>query len=255
MKKKKIYLGVNIDHVATLRQARGGMLPDVVSAAHVAEKSGSDSITIHLREDRRHIQDHDVYAIREKCSKPLNLEMSLNAKIVDIAVDVLPDQITLVPEKRQELTTEGGLNVVKEYTRICRVVEKCKKKGIRVSLFIDPSKRQVLKSYQSGADAIELHTGTYCERFLKGTHAKELVRLQSAAREGHARGLQINAGHGLDYVNVFPICKLPYLHELNIGHSIIAQAVFVGLAPAVRDMKAILSGTLSSCKKQSFKKK
>jgi len=255
MKKKRILLGVNIDHVATVRQARGGLYPDVLSAAKIAEKAGSDSITIHLREDRRHIQDSDVYAIRKKCSQPLNLEMSLNAKIVDIALDVMPDQVTLVPEKRQELTTEGGLNVVKEYGRICRVVEKFKKKNITVSLFIDPSMRQVVKSFQSGADAIELHTGTYCERFFKGTHAKELVRLQKAAREGHSRGLQINAGHGLDYRNVFPICRLPHLHELNIGHAIIAHAIFVGLAPAVREMKSILSGKRSSCKRQTSKKK
>jgi pyridoxine 5-phosphate synthase len=240
--KEKILLGVNVDHVATLRQARGGIAPDVLSAACLAARSGADSITVHLREDRRHIQDYDVFLIREKCALPLNLEMSLNAKIVEIALQVRPDQVTLVPEKREELTTEGGLNVIKEYTRVCRVVEKFKKKNIRVSLFIDPSIRQIIKSSESGADAIELHTGTYAEAFQKGNARKELIALQQAALDGQKRGLVINAGHGLDTLNVAPICTIPYVHELNIGHSIVARALFVGLEKAVREMKAILSG-------------
>jgi len=236
-RKKRIALGVNIDHIATLRQARGGTMPDVIESARVVEHAGADSITVHLREDRRHIQDHDVYAIRSIAKTMLNLEMSLNPGIIRVALDVIPEQATLVPEKRKELTTEGGLDVAREFTRVRRAVKQLQGKGIRVSLFIDPNIRQVRKSVETGADAVELHTGSFAESFERGTFKKDLEKIKRAAIEAHRLGLRVNAGHGLDYKNVKYICNVPYVEELNIGHAIIAQAVSVGLGRAVRHMR------------------
>ncbi len=239
-----IKLGVNIDHVATLRQARGGVEPSVIDAAFVAKKAGADSLTIHLREDRRHIQDKDLYEIKKKCDLPLNLEMSLNKEIVEIALRVKPYQVTLVPEKRQELTTEGGLDVLKHFSRIKRATERLKSKGIIVSLFIDPIKKQTKQSYLAGVDAVEFHTGTYAEKFGKGKYQTSLKKLFDAAKYANELGLQVNAGHGLNYENVLPICKMPYLYELNIGHSIVSRAVFDGLSKAIKDMrKQMCSGS------------
>ena len=236
-----IELGVNIDHVATLRQARGGTRPDVLEAARIVEATGADSITVHLREDRRHIQDDDIYLLRREIKTRLNLEMALSKEIITIALDVVPDQVTIVPEKRRELTTEGGLNVINEQKKIERAIIRFKKKGIKVSLFINPVLTIVRKSATLGADAIELHTGQYAEAFKKGLYVNQLKKLHAAAEEAHNFGLQINAGHGLDYENVAYICNIRHLAELNIGHSIISKAIFIGLGNAIIEMKRIIT--------------
>lgn len=238
--KRRITLGVNIDHVATLRQARGGTRPAIAEAVAIAERHGADGITIHLREDRRHIQDHDVYTVRTITQTQLNLEMSLSPEIIRIALDVMPAVVTMVPEKRKELTTEGGLDVVGEFIRVQRAVHRLHQKNIRVSLFIDPDLAQVRKSAESGADAIELHTGSFAESFERGRFKKDLAALERAAREAHLLGLAVNAGHGLDYDNVGFICRLPHIQELNIGHSIIAESVFCGLGKAIRRMRSCM---------------
>jgi pyridoxine 5-phosphate synthase len=243
--KKKIALGVNIDHVATLRQARGGRDPEIAVAAGIVKRCGADGITIHLREDRRHIQDQDVYIIRRLSRTMLNLEMSLSPEIIRIALDVMPDLATVVPEKRQELTTEGGLDVVHEFARVTRAVKRLHQKGIRVSLFIDPDTEQVRKSAESGADAIELHTGSFAESFARGRYKSDLAALKRAAREAHRLGLGVNAGHGLNYDNVHYICQIPYIEELNIGHAIIAESVFCGLGKAVAKMRRCIRGALA----------
>ena len=250
-----IELGVNIDHVATLRQARGEAHPDVLEAARIVEATGADSITIHLREDRRHIQDHDVYLLRKEIKTRLNLEMALSEEIVAIALDVVPDQITIVPEKRRELTTEGGLNVLKEQKKIERAITRFKKKGIKVSLFINPVLNIVRKSAAAGADAIELHTGHFAQAFKKGSYVSPLEKIYAAATEAHNFGLQINAGHGLDYDNVSFICNVRHLVELNIGHSIISKAIFIGLGNAVIEMKRIISRRGIVCRPQRLKRK
>ncbi|NQT95597.1 MAG: pyridoxine 5'-phosphate synthase [Candidatus Omnitrophica bacterium] len=229
-------LGVNIDHIATLRQARLESFPDPIKAARMCEISGADSIVCHLRKDRRHIQDKDLLRLRKSVKTKLNLEMSTDDEIVKIALRVRPDQATLVPEKRQELTTEGGLDVVKYKKNISRVVEKLQCKGIIVSLFIDPKNNQIKASQEVGAEYIELHTGTYANA-TGASKNRELRRIKQACTYAHKIDLGVNAGHGLDYINVGPIARIPVIEELNIGFSIVAASVFVGLGEAIRQMK------------------
>lgn len=233
-------LGVNVDHVATLRQARGTTYPAPLEAARLCERAGADGITIHLREDRRHIQDADVFEFRRALAIPLNLEMANSPEIVKIALAVRPAEVCLVPERRQELTTEGGLDAAGQFAALKPSVAQLKAAGIEVSLFIEPDPAQLDAAVALGAPVVELHTGKYCE--LSGAaQADELRRLAAAAEYGHARGLRINAGHGLNYDNlpVF-IRTVPHLDVLNIGHSIVARAVMVGMEQAVREMKALL---------------
>jgi len=232
----KVRLGVNVDHVATLRQARGGVVPDPVQAALEAVKGGADGITVHLREDRRHIQDHDLRRLKRILPKPLNLEMSLDSEIVRIALRLIPEKCCLVPERRRELTTEGGLDVVQKKAKLRKVVPQLRSKGIEVSLFIDPDMRQVWTASEVGADAVELHTGTYANA-AKRASGRELARLRRAAAEAHRLGLLVNVGHGLDYENVQAVGRLPYVHEANIGHSIVSRSLFVGMRKAVQEMK------------------
>ena len=234
-------LGVNIDHVATIRQARGGREPDPVWAAVLAELGGADSITIHLREDRRHIQDRDLKLLRETVQVRLNLEMAVSPEIVKLAVATKPDQVTLVPERRQELTTEGGLDVMGQLDRVRDAVQRCKDAGIEVSLFIDPSPEQVDASCRAGAQAIELHTGRYADAPSLGERLQELSELKKAGEMAISLGLALHAGHGLNYLNVGPIASLCGMMELNIGHAIVSRAVFVGMESAVREMKTCLT--------------
>ena len=229
-------LGVNIDHVATIRQARGGVEPDPVAAAVLAELAGADGITIHLREDRRHIQDRDLKLLRQTVKTKLNLEMAATAEMVEIALSVRPDMCTLVPEKRQELTTEGGLDVRMAMQGIADVVEKLQSGGIVVSIFVDPDSDQVKASNKVGADYIEIHTGTFAEAKDWKTEQAELERIENAVKLGAKLGLGINAGHGLNYTNIRKVTALGGIEEFNIGHSIISRAVLVGLDRAVRDM-------------------
>ena len=234
-----IDLGVNIDHVATLRQARGGRSPDPLQAALTAEQSGADSITLHLREDRRHIQDRDVQAMRNALQTHMNLEIAATAEMLDIAIRVLPTDVCLVPERRSELTTEGGLDVVGQVAAITAACTRLRTAGIRAALFIDPDPAQVDAAAQSGAAVVELHTGSYAEA--RGPErARELARLRDAARHAIGGGLVAHAGHGLDYQNVQPVAAIPELAELNIGHAIIARAVMAGLGPAVAEMKRLM---------------
>ena len=234
-----IKLGVNIDHVATLRQARMGIEPEPVMAAKIAEKAGADGITIHLREDRRHIQDKDVYEIKKAISIPLNLEMACSDDIINIARDVLPVTCTIVPEKRQEITTEGGLDAAGLYDLVSNTVMRLQEKGIKVSLFIEPDKVQIDAAKKMGAEYIEIHTGLYANTEGEA-HIKELNRIKEAAVYAHSIGLIVNAGHGLNYTNTQSIVEIPYMHEFNIGHSIISRAVFTGLETAVKDMIKII---------------
>jgi pyridoxine 5-phosphate synthase len=233
-------LGVNIDHVATLRQARGGREPDPVWAAVQAELGGADGITIHLREDRRHIQDRDLRLLRETVQTRLNLEMATEPAIVAIAIAVRPDQVTLVPERRAELTTEGGLDVVGQMARVSEAVARLKDAGLEVSLFIDPEPAQVEAARQLGAAAVELHTGRYAEATHAADRRRELAHLTEAGLQVVAAGLALHAGHGLNYQNVGPVAAIPAMAELNIGHSIVSRAVFTGLKDAVREMKMCL---------------
>lgn len=234
-----IKLGVNIDHVATLRQARMGVEPEPVMAAKIAEKAGADGITIHLREDRRHIQDKDVYEIKKAISIPLNLEMACSDDIISIARDVIPVTCTIVPEKRQEITTEGGLDAAGQYDLVSNTVMRLQEKGIKVSLFIEPDKVQIDAAKKMGAEYIEIHTGLYANTEGEA-HIKELNRIKEAAVYAHSIGLIVNAGHGLNYTNTQSIVEIPYMHEFNIGHSIISRAVFTGLETAVKDMIKII---------------
>ncbi len=234
-----IALGVNIDHVATLRQARRASYPDPLHAALLAEQSGADSITLHLREDRRHIQDRDVALMRGALQTRMNLEMAVTDEMIGIARRVLPQDCCLVPEKREEVTTEGGLDVSGQRARIGAACAELAGAGIRVSLFIDPDPAQVEASRHAGAPVIELHTGAYGEA-TGAARAREFERLRAAADLGASLGLTVNAGHGLHYHNVGPIAALGQIVELNIGHAIIARAVFDGLAKAVRDMKDLM---------------
>jgi pyridoxine 5-phosphate synthase len=234
-----IALGVNIDHVATLRQARRGRYPDPVQAALLAEQSGADSITLHLREDRRHIQERDVTVMREALQTRMNLEMAVTDEMVSIARRVLPQDCCLVPESRQEITTEGGLDVAGQMPRVADACKALGSAGIRVSLFIDPEAAQIEAAQRVGAPVIELHTGAYAEA-RGAAQAREFERLRSAATLAASLGLTVNAGHGLDYHNVEPIAAIPDIVELNIGHAIVARAVFDGLAKAIRDMKDLM---------------
>jgi pyridoxine 5-phosphate synthase len=239
MSARTILLGVNIDHVATLRQARGGRSPDPLLAALIAEQSGADSITLHLREDRRHIQDRDVQALRAELQTRMNLEMAATAEMLAIASRVQPQDVCLVPEKRSELTTEGGLDVAGQPAQIREACARLAAAGIRASLFIDPDAAQVDAAARSGAVAVELHTGAYAGA--EGPErARELARLAEAARRASGAGLVVHAGHGLDYHNVQPVAALPELVELNIGHAIVARAVTDGIGAAVAGMKRLM---------------
>lgn len=234
-----VLLGVNIDHVATVRQARGTAYPSVVQAAAVAEQAGADSITVHLREDRRHIQDRDVTQLCANSKTRVNLEMAVTDEMLLIALNHRPHDVCLVPEKRQELTTEGGLDVAANLKAVAEATARLDQDGIRVSLFIDPEPVQLRAAAEVGAPVIELHTGTYAE--LEGqAQDEELSRLHAACELGHELGLQINAGHGLHYHNVQPIARLPHMVELNIGHAIISRSIFVGLGEAVREMRRLI---------------
>jgi pyridoxine 5-phosphate synthase len=236
---RELALGVNIDHVATLRQARRGRHPDPLFAALLAEQAGADSITLHLREDRRHIQDHDVERFATALATHMNLEMAATAPMLAIAARVRPRDVCLVPENRHELTTEGGLDVAGQRATLAPAVAALSRAGIRVSLFIDPEPAQVEAAVEVGAPVIELHTGSYAEASGE-QRAHELHRLASAARAATAAGLVVNAGHGLDYHNVGPVASLPELAELNIGYAIIGRALWCGLPEAVREMKRLM---------------
>ncbi len=235
-------LGVNIDHVATIRQARRTVEPDPIAAAVLAELAGAEGITAHLREDRRHMQDRDIRLLRETVRTRLNLEMAATAEMVQIALEVKPDYVTLVPEKREEVTTEGGLDIAGQLDRMKSVVDKLQSAGIPVSLFIDPEPAQIAASAQVKAKFIELHTGRYAEAREATVVAKELANLATGCELAIAAGLRVNAGHGLTYWNVRPIACLPGMEELNIGHSIISRSVLVGIDRAIREMKAAMFG-------------
>jgi len=229
-------LGVNIDHVATLREARKGQVPSPIESAGVCIAAGADSIVCHLREDRRHINDEDVRVLRKVVTTRLNLEMSIAKEIVDIACKIAPDQATLVPEKRQEVTTEGGLDVVRFKTRITQAVKRLEAHGINVSLFINPVKNQIDASYKTGARIIELHTGEYANAKSKAAMVRQLAVLNDAAQYARDLGMEVNAGHGLNYENTRPVAEIAGMNELNIGHSIISRAIFAGLSEAVKEM-------------------
>jgi pyridoxine 5-phosphate synthase len=233
-------LGVNIDHVATLRQARRGQVPDPAAAAALAELSGADGITVHLREDRRHIQDRDLAALKSVVTTRINLEMAATDEITRIARELKPHSCTLVPEKREEITTEGGLDVLGHRAAMAQTTARLKTAGIVVSMFIDPDLSQVRSSRQVGADAIELHTGTFCEAFAAGKYEEELEKIRAAAAFGASVGLKVFAGHGLDVRNIVPILGIPEIEEFNIGHSIIARAVFIGLPAAVKEIADLI---------------
>ncbi len=239
-----IKLGVNIDHVATLRQARGGSFPNPILAARICQEAGADSIVCHLREDRRHIQDNDVFKLRKTVQTRLNLEMSLNAEILKITSRVKPDIATIVPERRQEITTEGGLDVVKYFYKVKNAVNFLQDKGIAVSLFIAPVKKQIQEAQKSGATIIELHTGSYAQAYMKGAEqpasARELKKIFMATEYARSLGLKVSAGHGLDYTNTTAVAQITGIEELNIGHSIISEAVFCGLNQAVKRMQKIM---------------
>ena len=234
-----IALGVNIDHVATLRQARGTSYPRPAEAAYVAERAGADSITVHLREDRRHIQDHDLDEIIELMTTHMNLEMAVTGEMIGIACRIRPRDVCLVPEKREELTTEGGLDVAGQVDKVAAACAELGEAGIRVSLFIDPDRAQLDAALAVGAPVVELHTGQYADTD-GAEQARELERIADAARYGRENGLVINAGHGLHYQNVKPVASIPEIVELNIGHAIVARAVFDGLAGAVIEMKRLM---------------
>jgi len=246
-----IRLGVNIDHIATVRQARGDPEPDPVAAAAICEFAGAHQITVHLRSDRRHIQDRDLGLLRETVKSRINLEMAATAEMVRIALEAKPEQATLVPEKREELTTEGGLDVAGHLTRIRRVVRKLDDAGITVSLFIDPDEPQVRASAKTGAQYVELHTGRYANAATDAEQDTEFEALRKAAGLAHSLGLGVNAGHGLTNLNLERIATLPHLNEVNIGHNIIAKAVFVGLDRAVRDIVRILERADTSAPRES----
>ncbi|MEQ8210987.1 MAG: pyridoxine 5'-phosphate synthase [Lacipirellulaceae bacterium] len=234
-------LGVNIDHVATVRQARQTNEPDPVWAASLAELGGADGITLHLREDRRHIQDRDLHLLRQTVAVKLNLELACEDDVVEIACQTRPYQATLVPERREEVTTEGGLDVAGQKERVGEVVKRLQNAGIVVSLFLDPDPKQIEAGKDLGVEAVELHTGAYAEATANHAGEKELAQLAEAGRQIIESGLILHAGHGLNYRNVKPIAALENMCELNIGHSIIARAIMVGLEQAVRDMKQLIS--------------
>jgi pyridoxine 5-phosphate synthase len=233
-------LGVNIDHVATLRQARGTLYPDPIQAAIEAEQAGADSITLHLREDRRHIQDRDVRMLRDILQTKMNLEMAVTDEMLTIAEAVRPEDCCLVPERREELTTEGGLDVAGQMPRIRDACRRLSEAGVRVSLFIDAEPAQIEAAVECGAPVIEIHTGHYADAGNEAAMTAELKRIESAVSMGSDAGLQVNAGHGLHYHNTAPIARMAAVRELNIGHAIIARALFVGMQEAVREMKRIM---------------
>jgi pyridoxine 5-phosphate synthase len=235
-----ILLGVNIDHIATVRQARGTRFPEVIHAALIAEQAGADGITAHLREDRRHIQDRDIELLSRILQTRLNLEMAVTDAMVEMAVTVRPGACCLVPEKREELTTEGGLDVVGNFDRVKAACAALGEAAIEVSLFIDADTPQIEAAVRAGAPVVELHTGHYADAVTSGDRLQELERLRVAARRAASLGLVVNAGHGLNYHNVADVCRIQEFRELNIGHSIIARALFSGLDKAVRDMKSIM---------------
>ncbi|GJL56251.1 MAG: pyridoxine 5'-phosphate synthase [Nitrospirales bacterium] len=234
-------LGVNVDHVATLRQARGGHEPDPITAATLVELAGADGIVVHLREDRRHIQDRDLTLLKETVHIQLNLEMAADEAVAKMALSIKPDMVTLVPERRQELTTEGGLAVVERKDRIQAMIQLLHDGGIPVSLFIDPDQQQVRAAHKIHADSIELHTGRYANTRNRKEQQTEFEALEQAARLAHRLGLGVNAGHGLNYQNVRRLLHIREITEFNIGHSIISRAIFIGLEKAVRDMKTLLA--------------
>ncbi|MDA8417238.1 MAG: pyridoxine 5'-phosphate synthase [Betaproteobacteria bacterium] len=240
-----IQLGVNIDHIATLRQARGTRYPSPVRAALLAEYAGADAITLHLREDRRHIQDRDLEILREVLSVRMNLEMAVTEEMLGIATRIRPHDACLVPERRQELTTEGGLDVVRHFDRVQHACATLGAAGIRVSLFINADPEQIDAAHRAGAPVVELHTGHYAELVEEREVATELERIKVATEFGNRLGLRVNAGHGLNYHNTRPIAALEGIRELNIGHAIVAHALFVGWEAAVREMKAIMDGAAS----------
>ncbi|WP_337090588.1 pyridoxine 5'-phosphate synthase [Proteus terrae] len=235
-----ILLGVNIDHIATLRNARGTTYPDPVQAAFIAEQAGADGITIHLREDRRHITDRDLMLISQTVQTRLNLEMAVTEEMIEIACQTQPDFCCLVPEKRQEVTTEGGLDVVGNEAKVADAIKRLSLASIKVSLFIDPDHEQINAADRVGAPFIEIHTGAYADAEDEMAQEKEFVRIRDAVTYAASKGLKVNAGHGLHYHNVQRIAALPELYELNIGHAIIGRAVFSGLAPAVEEMKRLM---------------
>ncbi len=234
-------LAINVDHVATIREARGIMEPDPVTAAGICELAGASGIVVHLREDRRHIQDRDIYLLRETIKTKLNLEMGANKEIIDIALDVQPDMVTLVPEKRKELTTEGGLDVLSQMKKLTKTIKRFDKENIPVSLFIDPDINQLKAAHEAGATFVELHTGRYSDALSEDLQASEFALIGEAAEEAVNLGLRVNAGHGLNYHNTAAIASLDSIEELSIGHAIIAHAVFVGLERAVKEMLAIVN--------------
>lgn len=233
-------LGVNIDHVATLRNARGGVEPSPILAAEICENNGATSITTHLREDRRHIKDEDVRTLIKTLKTKLNLEMAVTDKMQQIALEIKPNSVCLVPEKRQEVTTEGGLDVAGQLEKVTKFVKPLKEAGIIVSLFIDPDEAQIKAAAQTGAQFIELHTGQYSNAYGTENEEKEFKKLFNAAKMAESLGLRVNAGHGLNYENVHRMHEIPNLYELNIGHSIISRAVFTGLAEATEKMRDLI---------------
>jgi len=240
-----IRLCVNVDHIATIRQARGGRYPDPVEGARVCEDAGAHGITVHLREDRRHIQDRDVYALKDIVRGTFNLEMAPSDDIIAVAKKVIPDQVTLVPERREEITTEGGLDVSAHFNRIREVTTMFHDIGVMVSLFIEPEPEAVLRSKDAGADFIEIHTGAFCNAADAGDAAeadRQLARILAAAKHAVEAGIGVNAGHGLNAGNLRPVLRASGLHELNIGHSIISRSVFVGLPAAVKELLDIIRG-------------
>jgi pyridoxine 5-phosphate synthase len=236
----KLELGINIDHVATLRNARGTLYPDPLKAAHLAEEAGADLITLHLREDRRHIKDADLLALRPLIQTRMNLECAVTPEMINIACRVQPHDVCLVPEKREEVTTEGGLDVLGHFEAVKAATTQLKSSGIRVSLFIDPEEKQIQAAKDAGATVVELHTGRYAD--LSGEQqAQELERIRKAAQFGKSIGLRVNAGHGLHEGNVMPVAAIPELSELNIGHAIVAEALFKGWQKAITDMKSLMA--------------
>ena len=241
MQHEQLFLGVNVDHVATLREVRGTTYPSPLEAARLCRDAGAHSVTVHLREDRRHIQDHDVEDLARERPLPLNLEMANSAEIADIALRLRPEEVCLVPERREELTTEGGLDVVAAREALRAPLRAFREAGIEVSLFIDPEPVQVEASAELGVPVVELHTGTFCDA--EGAAAeRELTRLRAAAEQAHQAGLRVNAGHGIHLGNIGRILEIPRLHTLNIGHSIVCHAVMVGMEEAVRQMLAAMPG-------------
>ena len=240
-----IRLGINIDHIATLRNARGGRLPDTLRAAKLAVEAGADNITAHLREDRRHIRDDDIARLAAANLAPLNLEMAVTREMLKIALATRPHACCLVPERRQELTTEGGLDVASQVGTLAAFVAELRRGGIHVALFIDPEPEQIEAARKVGADAVELHTGAYCAAALNGDGPaldNELARLKIGARDAARAGLEVHAGHGLDYDNVVPVASIPEIVELNIGHYLVGEAIFVGLAKSISRMRALMDG-------------